>query len=163
TTGKVTLLTGEDAFGVSLSDQVQWIGQGPIQTTGGQVMGLDDQGKAVSGAIIAAAIDPSDPNVVYVATANGGIWKTTNINVTRQTDFVDPAKGAGPEVANTGYRVGGSFEFTAVIDPGPGNDLNATVAAATFSNVTSGGAAAVKATGTFGTAGTNAIKLTAEN
>jgi photosystem II stability/assembly factor-like uncharacterized protein len=32
----------------------------------------------VSGRITGVAVDPTDANVIYIATAGGGVWKTTN-------------------------------------------------------------------------------------
>lgn len=48
------------------------------------------------GAINAIAIDPSNPNIAYIATVNGGIWKTTNATAnpplwTQLTDTQLPA------------------------------------------------------------------------
>ena len=63
--------------------QVEVTPQGPTLTTGGQIMGMTDQGKPVAGAIEAVAVDPTNPNVLFVGTVNGGIWRTDNINAMR--------------------------------------------------------------------------------
>ncbi|HQU47294.1 MAG TPA: hypothetical protein PK867_31115, partial [Pirellulales bacterium] len=62
-----------------------WVeqGPGPILNTGGY--GMDSQQNPAAGAINAIAPDPYDANVLYVATVNGGVWKTTdatNLNPT---------------------------------------------------------------------------------
>lgn len=50
-----------------------WSSLGPTQITNG---GLPGNGP-VSGRITGIAADPSDPNTIYVASAGGGVWKTT--------------------------------------------------------------------------------------
>jgi hypothetical protein len=52
----------------------QWTNIGPAPIVNGQVPGRGP----VSGRIAALAADPSDPNVIYIAAAGGGVWKTTN-------------------------------------------------------------------------------------
>src|SRR5204863_4337944 len=52
----------------------------------------------VSGSIEAVAIDPTNGNVVYLGTTNGGIWKTTNATAatptwTPLTDTIFPSLG----------------------------------------------------------------------
>ena len=53
-----------------------WVEQGPGPILDGQTLGLLNN--PVSGAINAIVVSPSDRDVVYVGTVNGGIWKTTN-------------------------------------------------------------------------------------
>ena len=55
-----------------------WVAQGPTAVNGGQVSGITTN--TVSGAITSVAVDPKDSNVIYVGTAGGGIWKTTQAN-----------------------------------------------------------------------------------
>jgi len=55
-----------------------WVEQGPGPTINGQTQGLTNPSNPVSGAINAIATDPTNPNLVYVGTVNGGIWKSTN-------------------------------------------------------------------------------------
>jgi hypothetical protein len=50
-----------------------WVPQGPAPILNGQVAG----GDPVTGRIAALAASPSDANTIYVATAGGGVWKTT--------------------------------------------------------------------------------------
>ncbi len=44
------------------------------------ILSLGVFGSTVSGRITSVAVDPSDPsgNTIYVGTANGGVWKTTD-------------------------------------------------------------------------------------
>jgi autotransporter-associated beta strand protein len=50
----------------------QWFQLGPAPVSGGQTTGSNP----VTGRITDEAVDPQDPNVIYVATAGGGVWKT---------------------------------------------------------------------------------------
>jgi hypothetical protein len=56
----------------------QWSGQGPGPILDGQTEGLP--GNPVSGAVNAIAVDLVHPGTVYLATVNGGVWKSTNAN-----------------------------------------------------------------------------------
>jgi len=67
-----------------------WVSQGPAPTRQGQNEGIANG--EVAGAVNAVAPHPTDPNIVYIAAVNGGIWKSSNaMAVTptwqRQTDF----------------------------------------------------------------------------
>ena len=58
-----------------------WVEQGPAPIIDGQasvptVPGVGSN--PVVGAIESVATDPSNANIIYVGTVNGGIWKTTN-------------------------------------------------------------------------------------
>ena len=53
-----------------------WIAEGPGPSQNGQVEGILNQ--EVVGAVHAVAAHPSDADTLYIGTANGGIWKTTN-------------------------------------------------------------------------------------
>ncbi len=65
------------------SGQTDFVGQGPTMTTGGQVMGMDNQGNPVAGAIQAVAVNPLNADQVFVGTVNGGVWRTDDINATQ--------------------------------------------------------------------------------
>lgn len=72
----------------------QWAEQGPGPTLNGQTEGLP--GNPVSGAINAMALDLHHPGTVYLATINGGVWKSVNANTllpnwTPLTDLKLPA------------------------------------------------------------------------
>src|SRR5258708_22683491 len=45
----------------------------------------------ISGRIVDLAVDPKDPRVWYLATASGGVWKTTNAGTTFTPIFDDHA------------------------------------------------------------------------
>jgi hypothetical protein len=70
----------------------QAMGPGPISTTG---LGLDYQ--TVSGRVTSVVVDPRDTsgNVIYVGTANGGVWKTVDggVDWTPLTDNLTNASG----------------------------------------------------------------------
>jgi hypothetical protein len=51
-----------------------WTAIGPAPIPNGQTSPTN----AVSGRVTAIAVDPTDPNVVYVGTANGGVWRSKN-------------------------------------------------------------------------------------
>jgi len=59
--------------GVATSPNVplQWFNVGPASQQGGE-------GGNVTGRVTGIAVDPSDSNVIYIATAGGGAWKTIN-------------------------------------------------------------------------------------
>jgi photosystem II stability/assembly factor-like uncharacterized protein len=63
------LLSGAGPLG-----QTDWMPLGPAPILGGQTPG----GQPVSGRISAIAADPRDANVIYLAAAGGGVWKTTD-------------------------------------------------------------------------------------
>ena len=69
-----------------------WQSQGPAPTQDGQVENVvpNDQ---VTGAIHTVLAHPSNPDILYIGSVNGGIWKTTNATATNptwtpQTDFL---------------------------------------------------------------------------
>jgi hypothetical protein len=51
-----------------------WTALGPATVTNGQIPG----GGQVSGRVTGLATDPTNSNIMYVSTAGGGVWKTTN-------------------------------------------------------------------------------------
>jgi photosystem II stability/assembly factor-like uncharacterized protein len=55
-------------------DPVNWTALGPEPILNGQTAGR----QPVSGRISAIAADPNDANVIYLAAAGGGVWKTTD-------------------------------------------------------------------------------------
>jgi hypothetical protein len=56
-----------------------WIQQGPAPILNGQEIVLPaSAGNPAAGAVAAVVTQPGNPNVIYVATVNGGVWKTTN-------------------------------------------------------------------------------------
>lgn len=75
-----------------LSDTPRWSELGPGPTTGnGNVAGnpgslLASQQFPVAGAVEAIAVSPTDPNLIFVGTVNGGVWRTSS---TTPTDGID--------------------------------------------------------------------------
>ncbi|MCC6474997.1 MAG: OmpA family protein, partial [Burkholderiales bacterium] len=64
----------------------QWLEQGPGVIHNGQPRGIANQ--PVAGAVQAIAVHPFDPNVIYVGTAAGGIWRSGDRSVLFETaDF----------------------------------------------------------------------------
>ncbi|HEX5445813.1 MAG TPA: hypothetical protein VFW87_18445, partial [Pirellulales bacterium] len=77
--GSSTLKVLDDSDGTIPYGVPAWSSEGPAPNTAGQAQtpdGLDQ----TSGAIETVLPDPLRPNVLYVGTVNGGIWKTTNYN-----------------------------------------------------------------------------------
>jgi hypothetical protein len=57
-----------------------WVSEGPAPGINGQeTVGPNNQ---VNGAIQGIAVDPTNANIMYVGSVNGGIWKTTNATAT---------------------------------------------------------------------------------
>jgi photosystem II stability/assembly factor-like uncharacterized protein len=69
--------TGGPPPAIPLSSS-SWTLIGPAPVNGGQVGG----GGAVSGRVAGLAADPSNANILYMAAAGGGVWKTTDAGVT---------------------------------------------------------------------------------
>ena len=108
----------------------QWQAQGPGPTTGGQVENIQPAGSnnPVSGGIEAIATHPTDPNTVYLAAINGGIWRTTNAtsNTPTWTPLTDrfPSLSFGelemdPTDAGNQTLVGCIGRFSSFGDGGP--------------------------------------------
>jgi hypothetical protein len=73
---------------VTITPPVNWVEQGPAPMTDGDIKVSND-----AGAVEDIALNPALPNLAYIATTNGGIWKTTNLLAERptwtpQTDFM---------------------------------------------------------------------------
>src|SRR5437660_7593298 len=51
-----------------------WMPKGPAPILGSSAPGGDPS----SGRITGLAADPTDPDTIYIATAGGGVWKTTD-------------------------------------------------------------------------------------
>src|SRR5262249_4294290 len=54
-----------------------WVEQGPGIITNGLVE-LPAQGNAATGAVEAIAVDPTNANIAYAGSVNGGVWRTDN-------------------------------------------------------------------------------------
>src|SRR5579883_1277973 len=57
-----------------------WTAIGPAPLTGETTLGYPLTGNTNSGRVTGIAADPSNANTVYIATAGGGVWKTTDAN-----------------------------------------------------------------------------------
>lgn len=64
---------------------VTWIAQGPSPTRFGQVEGMTAQSNPVSGAGHVVLTHPTNADIIWVGTTNGGIWKTTNATASSPT------------------------------------------------------------------------------
>src|SRR5688572_12761774 len=53
-----------------------WTFAGPAPITGGEVEGIANG--PVSGAVQAIVAHPTNPDIVWIGSTNGGVWKTTN-------------------------------------------------------------------------------------
>ncbi len=60
-----------------------WVAQGPSPTINAQV-GIPPNND-VNGAIQSLAPHPTDANILYIGSVNGGVWKTTNATATNPT------------------------------------------------------------------------------
>jgi hypothetical protein len=68
---------------VSRSNATTWQSLGPMPTESAQVnVPPDDE---VSGAVQSIAPHPTDADIVYIGSVNGGIWKTSNATAARPT------------------------------------------------------------------------------
>ncbi|MBM4070658.1 MAG: hypothetical protein FJ271_17140 [Planctomycetes bacterium] len=92
--GEPVILNGQ---GVASNPTIpyRWFQQGPAPITGSQTPNDSPNSFSSSGRITGVAIDPRDPNVIYVSTAGGGAWKTTNGGATWRPLF-DAAGGNIP-------------------------------------------------------------------
>jgi autotransporter-associated beta strand protein len=85
----------------------RWLNAGPAPTNNGHT----NLNLPTTGRITSVAVDPSDPNVIYVATAGGGAWKSKNGGLTWLPLFdatVDPAAvmfGGSIQVAPNDSRI----------------------------------------------------------
>ncbi len=59
-----------------------WTNVGPAPVPGGQTSGRVDP---VTGRIISIAVHPTNPDIVYVGSANGGLYRTTNSSAAQPT------------------------------------------------------------------------------
>jgi hypothetical protein len=57
-----------------------WTALGPAPLTGETALGYPLAGNTNSGRVTGIAADPSNANTIYLATAGGGVWKTTDAN-----------------------------------------------------------------------------------
>src|SRR5262249_23227664 len=115
--GTPTLTEPGAVPGVSVDDSV-----GPTESTGGPVEGMQAQGSPVSGAVTAIAVDPSNANIIYVGTTNGGIWKTVNAQTGQETvdvrTYSDPLRTAAPDIKGAGTTGTSGGSGTSMLEGG---------------------------------------------
>jgi len=76
---------GAQAIGSIPLNAVSWTPIGPAPTVNGNTDYIEN----ASGRIAALAAHPTDPNVIYIGAAGGGVWKTTDGGIT-WTPLTDP-------------------------------------------------------------------------
>jgi len=83
----------------NLSSSLNWFNIGPAPANHGSNAG----NLAVSGSVTGVAVDPTDPNTIYISTAGGGAWKTQNDGLTWSPifDYSTQASLPGPVPGNT--------------------------------------------------------------
>ena len=69
--GEPLIIQGQGASGTP-NVPLNWFEVGPAPINNGQ----DAGNQAVSGRVTGVAVNPTDPNVIYISTAGGGAWKT---------------------------------------------------------------------------------------
>ena len=80
--GKSLLVQGQ-GIDTSPNAPQQWFAVGPAPITDGNTAGSQD----TTGRINTIAVDPSNAQTIYIGTAGGGAWKTTNGGLTWQPLF----------------------------------------------------------------------------
>jgi hypothetical protein len=108
-----------------------WIEQGPGPILNGG--NVEIPGGPEAGAVQALAVDPTNANIVYAGTVNGGVWKTTNATAanptwTPLTDQQLPALSIdslaiSPVNSNIVYAGTGSWSSFGAMDGSPGVGL----------------------------------------
>src|SRR6185503_4418123 len=86
-------LSGKDSFfnsvanllGFDLNVGPAWTSIGPSPLPNGQISGSGP----VSGRVTAIVVDPTNPNIVYLGAAQGGVWRSTNAGATWVAIFDD--------------------------------------------------------------------------
>jgi autotransporter-associated beta strand protein len=99
----------------------QWFAVGPAPVDGGQTAGDEP----VTGRVTGVAVDPFDSNVIYIATAGGGAWKTIDGGQTWRPIF-----DAVPDVQSvTVTGNSGTFTLTYTYTDAAGNTETASTSA----------------------------------
>ncbi|MEP3480196.1 MAG: Calx-beta domain-containing protein [Fuerstiella sp.] len=107
--------------------------QGAAGTDGGTFLQVDttDANNRIAGGVEEVLAHPTDPNILYAASVNGGIWKTTNGASANPTWVVqtDNLLDAGGNPVNQGLSFGAiSFDLTDRVDSTPFQTLVAATA-----------------------------------
>ena len=77
--GQPLTIQGSGMGSIPSSVPVTWFEEGPAPVDNGETPGTNE---TTSGRVTGVATDPSDPNVIYLATAGGGAWKTEDDGLT---------------------------------------------------------------------------------
>jgi len=72
-----------------------WVSLGPSEGSAETTYGVSD---VVSGRINDVVVDPRDPEIVYIATSGGGVWKTFDLNAPAGARWL-PLTDAQPSLA----------------------------------------------------------------
>jgi hypothetical protein len=102
--------TSGDSADAGPADPSSVVGQadsaGPQGANSGLVEGIP--GNPVTGAVSAIATNPDNPDIIYIGTPNGGVWKTTNATTGIRTldvrTYNDPLRSPAPDVVNAGTK-----------------------------------------------------------
>ncbi len=136
---------------VEVQSPGNWVDQGPAPVQNGQIENVDPQNQ-VTGAMHTVLAHPTDADILYAGSVNGGIWKTTNATATSpfwtpQTDFLeslsisamafDPSDGT----SNTLVAATGRFTSFAGIAGASGRVYRTTDGGLNWSNPGSAGLA----------------------
>jgi len=86
--------SGVGVANVPTSIPLNWENLGPAPINNAQ----DAGSQAATGRVTSVAVDPTDPNTIYIATAGGGAWKTKNGGLTWTSifDFTTAGNPSGP-------------------------------------------------------------------
>lgn len=92
------LLLSADLLGVPA-----WVdqGPGPIENGNNVILTLPGQNSPQDGAVHAIAADPSNANRVFIATVNGGLWRSTNATFSRFDGADNDGDGVNDEADET--------------------------------------------------------------
>src|SRR6266540_5995296 len=92
------LLLSADLLGVP-----DWVdqGPGPIENGNNVILTLPGQNSPQDGAVHAIAADPSNANRIFIATVNGGLWRSTNATFSRFDGADNDGDGVNDEADET--------------------------------------------------------------
>ncbi len=91
--------------------------QGPAPTFGGQTENIAT-GDQVTGAVNAIAVHPTDPNIAFIGSVNGGVWKSTFLSNNTQTWSPETAFGASQSIGDVVFDSADATHQTVVAGAG---------------------------------------------
>lgn len=97
---------------------VAWFDMGPAPLTGGQTPGSMN----VSGRVTGIAVDPIDPNLVFISTAGGGAWRSQNGGLTWQPMFDFTSSSTNPVLFSGAIAVAPSNPKVIYLGTGEANN-----------------------------------------